>query len=177
VRNHVHQIVHLNHSKANTMFNTTSQFNHDAITLLIEEHRYFEIQLASYNLLSIVEHQKKKKLIDSLSLDLMRHMEMEEKFFYPEVTTHLKSLVQDINQRLSEHIRLKYLLRQLSGMNGNDLLFDSTVAQLAQCIKHHALEQEADMFPRIQLLSIDLVGLAGEMQSGSHGNLVESRLA
>ena len=159
------------------MFNTTSQLNRDAITLLIEEHRHFEIQLASYNLLSIVEHQKKKKLIDSLSLDLMRHMDMEEKFFYPEVTTHLKSLVQDINQRLAEHIRLKYLLRQLSGMNGNDLLFDSTVAQLAQCIKHHALEQEVGMFPRIELSSIDLVGLASEMLSGSYGNHVESRFA
>lgn len=146
------------------MSNSDSFNPQDAVTMLRKDHRNFETQLAIYSALSMIEHQKKKQLIDQMSIDLSTHMEMEEKVFYPEVKAHIKGLVGIMNQGIVEHIRLRFLLKQLKAMNGTDLLFDAQVKQLSSSIGKHIAKSESDMFPKVNASKINLHGLGQEMQ-------------
>lgn len=144
---------------------TPSDF--DAVSMLRKDHRNFETQLAIYSALSMVEYQKKKQLIDQISIDLATHLEVEEKIFYPEVKAHIKGLVSIMNQGIVEHIRLRFLLKQLKAMNGSDLLFDAQVQQLSSSIANHIARAESDMFPKVSASKINLQGLGHEMQANS----------
>lgn len=146
---------------------SNSSYPQDAVTMLRKDHRNFETQLAIYSALSMIEHQKKKQLIDQISIDLSTHMEMEETIFYPEVKAHIKGLVGIMNQGIVEHIRLRFLLKQLKAMNGTDLLFDEQVKRLSTSIGKHIAQSESDMFPKVNASKINLQGLGQEMQSKS----------
>jgi hypothetical protein len=149
------------------MTNPQPHGREDAIAMLRRDHKNFETQLAIYSALSMVEHQKKKQLIEQMSIDLSMHLQIEEKVFYPEVKTHIKGLVGIMNQGIVEHIRLRFLLKQLKAMNGDHLLFDSQVQQLSTNIGKHIARAEADMFPKVSASNIDLQSLGGEMHRNS----------
>lgn len=149
------------------MTNHDSNSTPDAVTMLRKDHRNFETQLAIYSALSTVEHQKKKQLIEQMSIDLSTHLEIDEKIIYPEVKAHIKGLVSIMNQGIVEHIRLRFLLKQLKAMDGNDLLFDVQVQQLSTRIGKHIAHAEADMFPKVTASKINLQNLGQEMQFNS----------
>lgn len=150
------------------MTNSFSPNREDAVAMLRRDHKNFETQLAIYSALSMVEHQKKKQLIEQISIDLSMHLEIEEKFFYPEVKVHIKGLVGIMNQGIVEHIRLRFLLKQLKAMNGDNLLFDSQVKELSSNIGKHIARAEADMFPKVRASKIDLQHLGEEMKRNSN---------
>lgn len=130
------------------MANTDSSVDKDAISMMRKDHHNFETQLAVYSALSMIEYQKKKQLIDQMSIDLSAHLEIGEEIFYPEVRTHIKGLVGIMNQGIVEHIRLRFLLKQLKAVTNADLLFDAQVDQLSTSIGKHMINAEADMFPK-----------------------------
>ena len=136
----------------------------DAVTMLRNDHRNLEAQLASYSVLSVLEHQKKQNLIDQMSRDLTAHLEAEEMFLYPEAAVHIKGLVTIMNQGIVEHIRLRFLLKQLKAMSGADSQFDAQVEQLSNSIGKHIALTEEDMFPKTSVSRVNHQKLGKEMQ-------------
>lgn len=128
---------------------TSPAIPNDTVTMLRNDHRNLEAQLAAYGALSVTEFQKKKTLIDQMSSDLTAHLEAEEMFCYPEVAAHIKGLVSIMNQGIVEHIRLRFLLKQLKAMSGADSQFDAQVERLSNSIGKHIALAEEEVFPNI----------------------------
>lgn len=136
----------------------------DTVSVLRNDHRNLEAQLAAYGALSVMEFQKKKSLIDQMSSDLTAHLEAEEMFCYPEVAAHIKGLVSIMNQGIVEHIRLRFLLKQLKAMSGADSQFDAQVEQLSNSIGKHIALAEEEMFPNSGASRINLEKLGKQTQ-------------
>lgn len=132
------------------MSNQDSSIHQDVATMLCKDHRNLETQLAIYSALSMIEHQKKKQLIDQMSSDLSAHLRTEEKVGYPEVKVHIKGLVSIMNQGIVEHIRLRFLLKQLKAVHSADVLCDEHIQQFSSTIGQHIVHAEVDMVQNLE---------------------------
>lgn len=119
------------------MTQLNSQKHRDTVSLPRKEHSNFQTQLEIYCALSMIEHKKKKQVIDQMSADLVTHLEVDGKIRYPEVKTHMMALAEIMNQGVVEHIRLRFLLKQLKSMTGNDSSFDAHIQRLSKALGKH----------------------------------------
>lgn len=118
---------------------TQHNFNNhrDTISLQRKEHSNFQSQLEIYCALSMAEYKKKIQVIDQMSADLVAHLEVDGKVRYPEVKTHMMALAEIMNQGVVEHIRLRFLLKQLKAMTGSDSSFDAHIQRLSKALVKH----------------------------------------
>ncbi len=94
--------------------------------------------------------EAKQKLFDEMNKELTIHATIEEEIFYPAIA-ELKAEDEQagdiVNEAQEEHKIVKTLLAELSGLDPEDEQFDAKVTVLMENVRHHAGEEEKDMFP------------------------------
>jgi hemerythrin superfamily protein len=90
--------------------------------------------------------EKREDLFETLQDALQKHMQMEEKLFYPEVkkVSELKDLAADAIQ---EHQEAKELLTKLEGMTITSKEWMKTFSELQKGVLHHVEDEEKKVFP------------------------------
>ncbi|MFH8574161.1 hemerythrin domain-containing protein [Streptomyces sp. NPDC017993] len=104
--------------------------------------------------------ERRKQLVDSLTIELVRHSVAEEQYLYPAVREHLDGGDAMADREVADHARVENLLKELEGRDAGDADFDRLVRELRTEITSHVTDEEINLFP--------------QLREGVHGYLLES---
>ena len=141
----------------------------DVVDLLSADHREFDRifqeleQLAGRTGEEAVE--RKRELVDEVTIGLVKHSVAEETQVYPLVERQLDE--EEAQHSKEEHAEAEEMMKRLERMDASDPQFDAAVAQLIHEIRHHVEHEEGRMFSelRANLTRDQLVELAGKVES------------
>ncbi len=105
---------------------------------------------------------RKKKLVESICMELGIHAMAEEEIFYPAVKAALKDK-EMVPEAIVEHASLKELMAQVEGKEPDGEMFDAKVKVLSEYVKHHVKEEETEMFPKARKTKLDMKALGAEI--------------
>lgn len=119
----------------------------NAIDFLIKEHNKVKAMFADINE-SPHRDDTKKKLLNNLFDELLRHETMEHKLWYPHFKND-KSLNDTIKHLLQEENASEKLISQFSKVKSQDE-WEEKLAKLEQDVIHHAADEEHNLFPEVK---------------------------
>jgi hemerythrin superfamily protein len=107
---------------------------------------------------------EKKAMVTEICMELTVHAQIEEEIFYPEVRDAAdEELDELLDEAEVEHTGAKDLVAQLESANPSDVLYDAKVTVLGEQVKHHAEEEEKEMFPKVRKTDIDLQAVGEDL--------------
>ncbi|GFO66532.1 hemerythrin [Geomonas limicola] len=89
---------------------------------------------------------QREELFTTLQDALEKHMQLEEKHFYPQVKK-IKELKDLATDAIEEHEQTKNFLSQLEDMDLDDEEWLTSFAEMRQGILHHVQDEEKKVFP------------------------------
>ncbi|GGN44877.1 hemerythrin [Streptomyces kronopolitis] len=92
----------------------------------------------------------RKRLVDALTIELVRHSVAEEEHLYPAVREHLEGGDTLADKELADHFRIEKLLDDLQKRKVDDLDFDRLVVKLRTEVAAHISEEENDLFAQLR---------------------------
>ena len=101
---------------------------------------------------------QKAQLVERICDELELHTRVEEELFYPSVRPVIGE-PDLMDQAGVEHDSAKALIEQLRGMKPGDNRYDAIVTVLCEYVKHHIVEEQDVMFPKVRASDLDLVAL------------------
>ncbi|MEV6569471.1 hemerythrin domain-containing protein [Streptomyces kronopolitis] len=121
----------------------------DVIAELTTDHREVE------ELFTQFEHTPpgsadRKRLVDVLTIELVRHSVAEEQYLYPAVREHLERGEALADKELADHFRIEKLLDDLQKCKVDDLVFDRLALKLRTEVAAHITEEENELFAQIR---------------------------
>ena len=126
----------------------------DAITLLREDHDNVRKLFKRFEEAGDNAHATKKEVADKIIEELTVHAFIEEQLFYPAVAKLDVSNGEEpeelVKEAEVEHAQVKELLAELEGMSPEDEYFDAKVTVVIDNVRHHAEEEEEEMFPKVR---------------------------
>lgn len=132
----------------------------NAIEMLVAQHRRMEKMLKE---LLDAEPDARRRLFARAADELMSHVLVEEKIFYPAVKAERTEDI--LLESLEEHLSLKRILSDLVELKADDDHFEPKLHVLEEQTRHHHKEEEEHLFPKVmKLLSSErLEALGAEM--------------
>jgi hemerythrin superfamily protein len=128
----------------------------DAITILRDDHDKVRKLFTQFER----EHEEasatqKRRLVDQIIEELTVHAYIEEELFYPTVQgldppRKGEAPEELVKEALEEHAQVKTLLAELETMNPEAEFFDAKVTVVIDDVRHHAEEEEQEMFPKVR---------------------------
>ena len=127
----------------------------DAITLLKDDHQKVRKLFGDFEGLGDEAYKSKRELVDTMIEELTVHAFIEEQLFYPAARkleaegneTEPEELVKEAEE---EHAQVKTLLAELENLPAEDEYFDAKVTVVIDNVRHHAEEEEEEMFPKVR---------------------------
>ena len=124
----------------------------DVVDLLSADHREFDRifqeleQLAGQTGEAAV--QRKRELVDEVTIGLVKHSVAEETQVYPRVEKQVDE--HEAEHAKQEHAEAEETMKRLERMDADDPEFDAVVAELIREIRHHVQEEEGRMFAELR---------------------------
>jgi hemerythrin superfamily protein len=127
----------------------------DAITLLRDDHENVRKLFTRFEQAGDNAKKEKQEIVSKIIEELTVHAFIEEELFYPTVKglepqgggEEPEELVKEAEE---EHAQVKTLLAELEGMTSEDEYFDAKVTVVIDNVRHHAEEEEEEMFPKVR---------------------------
>lgn len=142
----------------------------DLITVLTEDHHEIRQLFTELQHLSQGEPLR-RRLIDQLIIELVRHSVAEECYFYPLVVDRLPDGAQEAERALAEHRELERYLQRLERPGLSEDRLSRLLGDLAPAIHNHLLDEEETVFPRLaRLVSEDELVKLGRLAIESKAN-------
>ena len=141
----------------------------DVVDLLSADHREFE---RIFQLLEGLRGkadpasvQRKRELVDEVTIGLAKHSVAEETQVYPRVEKKIDK--EEAKRSKHEHAEAEKTMKRLERMDAGDPGFDSAVLELIEEIRHHVEHEEARMFTelRASFSRDELVEMAEKVES------------
>ncbi len=114
------------------------------------------------------EPQKKKKelekLFGELRKELQRHMEGEERFFYPAIRD-AQQTHENVLESIEEHHVVKLLLRELERIQVSEKWM-AKLSVMKENVLHHISEEEEELFEKAQQILGERAEEIGKQISG-----------
>lgn len=124
----------------------------DVVDLLSADHREFDRifqQLEQLRGRSDQESlERKRALVDDVTIGLVKHSVAEETQVYPEVQKKLDK--DEAEHSKEEHAEAEETMKALERMDAGDPGFDDAVADLIAEIRHHVEHEEGRMFAELR---------------------------
>jgi len=140
----------------------------DVVDLLSADHREFDRIFQELEQLAgrtgEEAFERKRELVDEVTIGLVKHSVAEETQVYPLVEKQLDE--EEAQHSKQEHAEAEEMMKRLERMDASDPQFDAAVAQLIHEIRHHVEHEEGRMFSelRANLTRDQLVELAGKVE-------------
>jgi hemerythrin superfamily protein len=126
----------------------------DAITLLRDDHDNVRKLFTQFEEAGDEAHATKGKIAEKIIEELTVHAFIEEQLFYPTVAkldiSNGETPEELVKEAEVEHGQVKELLAELEGMSPEDEYFDAKVTVVIDNVRHHAEEEEEEMFPKVR---------------------------
>ncbi|KOG42260.1 hemerythrin domain-containing protein [Streptomyces decoyicus] len=94
--------------------------------------------------------EDRKRLVDALTIELVRHSVAEEQYLYPAVREHLEGGDALADKELEDHARVERLLNDLQQREATDEDFDRLVRELRTEVTAHVEDEENDLFTQLR---------------------------
>ena len=154
-------------STASKSTGSRSSADQDAVAKLKSDHdevrKLFDQYEKNKNKMSAEE---KEDLVDTICGELIVHAQIEEELFYPAVRALADQKLDELlDEAEVEHNGAKDLIAQLEDATPEEPLYDAKVTVLGEYIKHHAGEEEDQMFPKVRKAKdLDLDDLGNQLR-------------
>jgi hemerythrin superfamily protein len=120
----------------------------DVIDVLTHDHREVEGMFAELEKLP-AGHAERRKVVDQVTMELVRHAVAEEQYLYPAARRFLPDGDEVADKELRDHAKVEELLKELERLDPGDAEFDIRTAQLMTSVREHVLDEESNLFPRL----------------------------
>jgi hemerythrin superfamily protein len=124
----------------------------DVVDLLSADHREFDrIFTELEGLRGRSEDdavERKRRLVDEVTIGLVKHSVAEETQVYPRVEKKIDAV--EATHAKEEHAEAEETLKRLERMDADDPAFDAVIAELIRGIRHHVAEEEGVMFTQLR---------------------------
>ena len=121
----------------------------DLIEVLSDDHREIDEMIAMLDDPEFTGLDR-RRTVDALIADLVRHGVVEERCLYPTIRRLLPDGADLAEQGFEEHEEAERDMKRLEGVATADPEFDFVLAKLSAEFRHHVLTQEVDLFPRVR---------------------------
>lgn len=149
----------------------------DAIALLKKDHDTVEALLTELTETTPRGVKKRTELLEKIRVELEAHTTIEEEIFYPAFKQSGKKGEDDLMyfEALEEHRAAgELVLPDLLATDVASEKFSGRAKVLKELVKHHADEEEKEMFPRAkELLAKELLTALGEQMATRKAELVK----
>jgi hemerythrin superfamily protein len=141
----------------------------DVIEILTQDHREVEALFTELEALlgatGEAELDRRKDLVDQVTIELVRHAVAEETQVYPRVQEKVSA--EEAERAKQEHAEAERTLKRLDDLDPGDPAFDAALGTLMREIREHVTEEEGQMFPHMrQVFSPDdLIEMGREVES------------
>jgi hemerythrin superfamily protein len=132
-----------------------------AVELLRKDHEKIKSLFRDFE--SAADGEKQRIVGEALS-ELESHAAAEETVFYPAVLEDSPEAKAKLDESLEEHHVMKLLIGELRDMDAEDERYAAKFRVLAESVKHHIREEEAELFARARTGKLDLVTLGKEIE-------------
>ncbi|MFI9643272.1 hemerythrin domain-containing protein [Micromonospora sp. NPDC051925] len=148
------------------MSNAQATTGQDVVDVLTADHHEVEaifVELEARQ--GTAEHRR--RLVDVLIAELVRHAVAEEMYVYPTARRALPDGDQIVEHEIAEHAAAERTLKELEPLDPSEARFEPLLSHLTKSIRHHLKEEEAELFPRLRaaVAREELVELADRMQA------------
>lgn len=99
---------------------------------------------------------------------LKLHLEVENTIFYPAATVGVRDESVAIESSFEQDDE-QYVIEQLEALTTADPRYDDKVASLAEQLREHVLEEETEIFPRLEATRIDMEALGVKIRRRQRG--------
>lgn len=143
-----------------------------ATTLLKEDHAKVKALFKEYEDTGERAFKTRLSLFERMKEELEVHSKIEEEIFYPAVkAARTEEAIEIVDEAIEEHDKVKLLLEEISALRPENEEFDSKVGELIKNVKHHAREEEDEMFDEAEkhLSSRELEDLGARMEERKRG--------
>jgi len=142
----------------------------DAISLLSADHEalltlFDEVQKLAHDSAS---RPRRAELVSRITGLLKLHLEVENTIFYPAATVTMRDESVAIESSFEQDDE-QYVIEQLDALSTDDPRYDVTVANLADQLREHVLEEETEIFPRLKASRIDMEALGIKIRRRQRG--------
>jgi hemerythrin superfamily protein len=107
--------------------------------------------------------EQKQHIVRQAITELEIHALAEEKIFYPAIRKDSPDAASQLDESFEEHHVMKFLISELKDMSPEDARFDAKFTVLAENVKHHIKEEEAELFARARTGHLNLAELGKEL--------------
>ncbi|MFE0190507.1 hemerythrin domain-containing protein [Streptomyces sp. NPDC059008] len=94
--------------------------------------------------------EERRRLVDVLTIELVRHSVAEEEYLYPAVREHVEGGDALADKELADHARVEQLLKDLQQRAATDLDFDRLVVKLRTEVTAHVDDEENRLFAQLR---------------------------
>ncbi len=133
-----------------------SEDQQDVIDILTEDHREVETMFEELEQLMSSpdsDAERRRDLVDQVTIELVRHAVAEEVVVYPRV---LEKVSEEEAQRAKqEHAEAEETMKRLEALDPGDPDFDQELRTLMSEIREHVAEEEGEMFPHMRAVFTD----------------------
>jgi hemerythrin superfamily protein len=124
----------------------------DVIAVLEHDHREVEAMFAELEslrgLTGDAVRDRRRDLMNQMTIELVRHSVAEETRVYPAVKEKVSA--EEAERAKREHAEAEETLQRLDGLDPEDPSFDEELATLMREIREHVAEEEGEMFPHMR---------------------------
>ncbi len=126
----------------------------DALKLLTEDHEKVRGLFKKVEDLGERATTSRQELFDKIDEELTLHAQVEEKFLYPAFKERAKESEQrdEVMEAYEEHAVAKRLIKEIEGLEPTEETYKAKLSVLIEAVKHHADEEEKEMFPMARKL-------------------------
>ena len=136
----------------------------DILSLLAADHAEVRAAFDEYEDMGEDEDQSpdRQALARRICQMLTVHATIEEEFFYP--AAREAGVDSDLlDEAKVEHASAKTLIAELEAASPDDRLYDAKVKVLGEYVRHHADEEEGELFQECRRTKMDLYGIVMPM--------------
>jgi hemerythrin superfamily protein len=94
------------------------------------------------------DDDRRKDLVDQVTIELVRHSVAEEIAVYPKVKEKVSE--EEAERAKREHAEAEETMKRLENLEVDDAAFEEEIRKLMSEIRQHVAEEEGEMFPRMR---------------------------
>ena len=143
----------------------------DVVDLLSADHREFDAIFQQLEALvgrgAPEDLERKRQLVDEVTIGLVKHSVAEETQVYPEVEKQVDK--EEAEHSKHDHAQAEETMKRLERMDAGDPEFDGAVDELIREIRHHVEHEESRMFTELRagFTREQLVEMAGKVEAAN----------
>jgi hemerythrin-like domain-containing protein len=121
----------------------------DALSLLKKDHDEVKVLFKKAEELGERATTSRRDLFEQIDEAITLHSKIEEKLLYPQFKERVKKSDQkdEILEAYEEHGVAKKLIKEIEALEPTDERYAAKIQVLGEAVKHHADEEEKEMFP------------------------------